>query len=164
MSLGLTLLLIIGAIGITVLAYFFKRNNHQKSERLAQKEKLQRIEEIETKAYPCFSNERAVTEMGVLQEVADTLLKELLLQINETLQICEEALQEDDIERLKNEIHRIAGSSRTLGSGGIASLLEDFFNYLVHVDTQDRDKDIIAAYLKVLKREQRFLLESIKVP
>ena len=89
---------------------------------------------IPTKEHPKFNNSRAVNEMGMSQEEADALVEELVKAIEAEIPRIEEALKKREIKILEEIIHKITGSSSTLGSGGISSALISFYTAVQHRD------------------------------
>jgi len=112
--------------------------------------------EIPTKQYPKFDNSRAVTEMGMSQEEADSLVLELIKAIEVEIPRVEEALKTHDIRTIEEVIHTITGSSSTLGSGGVSSALISFYAAVQHRDVMEKLRihlENVKYYLASLKEE-----------
>lgn len=112
--------------------------------------------EIPTKEHPKFSNSRAVNEMGLSQKEADALVGELVKAIESEIPRIERALTTNEIEILEEIIHKITGSSSTLGSGGISSALISFYIAVKHRDDMHKLQihlENVKYYLSRLKEE-----------
>ena len=90
--------------------------------------------EIPTKAYSKFDNARAVDEMGLTQEDADSFVHELVKAIESEVPRIEEAILSSDYKTIEEIVHTITGSSSTLGSGGVSSALISFYTSVQHRD------------------------------
>lgn len=111
---------------------------------------------IPTKEHPKFNNSRAVSEMGMSQEEADALVAELVKAIEAEIPRIEEALKKREIKILEEIIHKITGSSSTLGSGGVSSALISFYSAVQHRDDMHKLQihlENVKYYLSRLKEE-----------
>ena len=119
---------------------------------------LPRIDvQIPTKEYPEFSNIRAVDEMGLTQKDADALVLELVKAIEAEIPRIEKALKTRELVTLEEIIHKITGSSSTLGSGGISSALISFYTAVQHHDDMNKlliHLENVKYYLSRLKEER----------
>ena len=133
---------------------------YAKNVREGQKEVANELPEIDveipTKQYPKFDNSRAVNEMGLSQEEADSLVLELIKAIEVEIPRVEEALRTHDIRTIEEVIHTITGSSSTLGSGGVSSALISFYAAVQHRDVMENLRihlENVKYYLASLKEE-----------
>ncbi len=113
--------------------------------------------QIPTKEYPKFSNLRAVDEMGLTQKEADALVIELVKAIEAEIPRIEKALKARELITLEEIVHKITGSSSTLGSGGISSALISFYTAVQHHDDMNRlliHLENVKYYLSRLKEER----------
>jgi len=90
---------------------------------------------IPTKQYAPYSNSRAVDEMGLTQEEADTFERDLVGAIEAEIPKIEKAILGSDYKTIEEIVHTITGSSSTLGSGGISSALISFYAAVQHRDS-----------------------------
>lgn len=90
---------------------------------------------IPTKAYPKYDNARAVDEMGLTQEEADSFVLDLIKALEAEMPRIEEAILGSDHKAVEEIVHTITGSSSTLGSGGISSALISFYTAVQHRDS-----------------------------
>ena len=90
--------------------------------------------EIPTKAYPKYDNARAVVEMGLTQEDADSFVHDLIEAIESEVPRIEEAIEGSDYKTIEEIVHTITGSSSTLGTGGVSSALISFYTSVQHRD------------------------------
>lgn len=84
---------------------------------------------FEPKAYPVFSNARAVEQLGLSQEEADMFISELVTQIETELSNIDAAFEENDREKLERLSHMLKGSATSLGEGGVADVLVELNTY-----------------------------------
>lgn len=91
--------------------------------------------EIPTKKYPKYDNTRAVNEMGLTQEEADSFVHDLVEAIGSEIPRIEEAIIGSDYKTIEEIVHTITGSSSTLGTGGISLALISFYTSVQHRDT-----------------------------
>ena len=89
---------------------------------------------IPTKAYDKYSNTRAVEEMGLTQEEADSFVHDLVKALESEMPRIEEAIKGSDYKAVEEIVHTITGSSSTLGSGGVSSALISFYTAVQHRD------------------------------
>ncbi len=90
---------------------------------------------IPTKEHPKYDNSRAVDEMGLTQEEADSFVHDLVKAIQSEIPKIEEAISNSDYKTVEEIVHTITGSSSTLGSGGISSALISFYTAVQHRDS-----------------------------
>ena len=90
---------------------------------------------IPTKSYSKYDNSRAVEEMGLTQEEADSFVNDLVEAIESEIPRIEEAISASDYKTIEEIVHTITGSSSTLGSGGVSSALISFYAAVQHRDT-----------------------------
>lgn len=113
--------------------------------------------QIPTKEHPKFSNLRAVDEMGLSQEEADALVLELVKAIESEIPRIEKALKTRELITLEEIVHKITGSSSTLGSGGISSALISFYTAVQHHDDMNKLQihlENVKYYLSRLKEDR----------
>jgi hypothetical protein len=113
--------------------------------------------QIPTKEHPKFSNLRAVDEMGLSQEEADALVLELVKAIESEIPRIEKALKTRELITLEEIVHKITGSSSTLGSGGISSALISFYTAVQHHDDMNKlqiQLENVKYYLSRLKEDR----------
>lgn len=111
---------------------------------------------IPTKLYPKFDNSRAVDEMGLTQEDADTFVLDLVKAIEAEIPKIDTALSNGDYKSLEEIVHTITGTSSTLGSGGISSALISFYAAVQHHDTLQKlfiHQQNVKYYLSSLKED-----------
>jgi hypothetical protein len=111
---------------------------------------------IPTKIYPKFDNSRAVDEMGLSQEDADTFVLDLIKAIEVEIPNIDKALANGDYKSLEEIVHTITGTSATLGSGGISSALISFYAAVQHHDTLQKlfiHQQNVKHYLTSLKED-----------
>ncbi|MGB5964208.1 MAG: hypothetical protein WBF77_05730 [Sulfurimonadaceae bacterium] len=90
---------------------------------------------IPTKVYPKYDNSRAVDEMGLTQEDADSFVHDLVKAIESEIPRIEAAILSSDHKAVEEIVHTITGSSSTLGSGGVSSALISFYTAVQHRDS-----------------------------
>jgi len=90
--------------------------------------------DIPTKAYPKYDNIRAVDEMGLTREEADSFVLDLIKAIEAEIPRIEEAILGSDYKTVEEIIHMITGTSSTLGTGGISSAFISFYTSVQHRD------------------------------
>ena len=89
---------------------------------------------IPTKEYPKYDNTRAVEEMGLTQEEADSFVHDLVKALESEMPRIEVAIKGSDYKAVEEIVHTITGSSSTLGSGGVSSALISFYTAVQHRD------------------------------
>jgi len=89
---------------------------------------------IPTKAYSKYGNARAVDEMGLTQEDADSFVHDLVKALDSEVPRIEEAILSSDYKNIEEIVHTNTGSSSTLGSGGGSLALIRFFTTGQHRD------------------------------
>ncbi len=90
---------------------------------------------IPTKLHPKYDNSRAVDEMGLTQEEADSFVLDLIKAIDAEIPRIEEFLLQSDQKEVEEIVHTITGTSSTLGSGGVSSALISFYTAVQHRDS-----------------------------
>jgi len=111
---------------------------------------------IPTKVYPKFDSSRAMEEIGLTREEADTFVLELIKVVEAEIVRIEEALRKNDMKTIETIVHTITGSSSTLGSGGITSALISFYAAVQHRDNMQILQihlENVKYYLGLLKEE-----------
>ena len=99
-------------------------------------EKFGSLEEvIPTKQYAPYTNERAVDEMGLSQEDADSFVLDLIKAIEVEIPAMEAGIMTQDYKVIEEIVHTITGSASTLGSGGISSAFISFYAAIQHRDS-----------------------------
>ena len=93
--------------------------------------------EIPTKQYDIYDNSRAVDEMGLTQEEADSFVLDLVKAIQSEIPKIEASILKGDYKNVEEIVHTITGSSSTLGSGGVSSALISFYAAVQHRDRLD---------------------------
>ena len=115
--------------------------------------------EIPTKQYSKYDNARAVDEMGLTQEEADSFVVDLVKAVESEVPRMEEAVKNSEYKTLEEIVHTITGSSSTLGSGGISSAFISFYAAVQHHDSM-QDLHI---HLQNVKYYLQELKEDLKV-
>jgi len=111
---------------------------------------------IPTKKYDKYDNARAIEEMGLTKEEADSFVLELIKALTSEIPRIEEAILNSDMKTLEEIVHTITGSSSTLGSGGVSTALISFYTAVQH---RDAYKDLyihlqnVKYYLAQLKQQ-----------
>ncbi len=90
---------------------------------------------IPTKEHPKYDNSRAVDEMGLTQEEADSFVLDLIKAIDSEIPRIEESISASEYKNVEEIVHTITGTSSTLGSGGISSALISFYTAVQHRDS-----------------------------
>ena len=109
---------------------------------------------IPTKQYPKYDNSRAVDEMGLTQEEADSFVLDLIKAVGSEVPRMEEAIQNSEYKTLEEIVHTVTGSSSTLGSGGISSAFISFYAAVQHHDTMQQ--------LSIHLQNVKYYLEQLK--
>ena len=89
---------------------------------------------IPTKEYAKYDNARAVDEMGLTQEEADSFVHDLVKALESEMPRIEESIKASDYKAVEEIVHTITGSSSTLGTGGVSSALISFYTAVQHRD------------------------------
>ena len=114
---------------------------------------------IPTKQYPKYNNSRAVDEMGLSKEDADSFVLDLIKAVESEVPRMEDAIQSSEYKTLEEIVHTITGSSSTLGSGGISSAFISFYAAVQHHDSMQD----LAVHLQNVKYYLNQLKEDTKV-
>ncbi len=112
--------------------------------------------DIPTKQYPKYDNSRAVDEMGLSQEEADSFVLDLIKAIEVEIPSIESAILKGDYKSIEEIVHTITGTASTLGSGGISSAFISFYGSVQHRDGMQEEYihlQNIKHYLAELKED-----------
>jgi len=112
--------------------------------------------DIPTKQYPKYDNSRAVDEMGLSQEEADSFVLDLIKAIEVEIPSIESAILKGDYKSIEEIVHTITGTASTLGSGGISSAFIAFYSSVQHRDGMQEEYihlQNIKHYLNELKED-----------
>ncbi len=114
---------------------------------------------IPTKEYAKYDNNRAVDEMGLTQEEADSFVYDLVKALESEVPRIETAIKGSDYKAVEEIVHTITGSSSTLGTGGVSSALISFYTAVQHRD----DFQKLYTHLQNVKYYLAELKEQYKV-
>ena len=112
--------------------------------------------DIPTKQYPKYDNSRAVDEVGLSQEEADSFVLDLIKAIEVEIPSIESAILKGDYKSIEEIVHTITGTASTLGSGGISSAFIAFYSSVQHRDGMQEEYihlQNIKYYLNELKED-----------
>ncbi len=111
------------------------------------KEKKSEVKKFPPVKYHDFDTSHLL-DMGLSQKDVDIFTLELIGHINHLTPKIETALKNEEYETIEQLIRSIKESSMILGKDGVSAVSNDFYTYM----KTGRDKEIIAAHIKNLKK------------